>query len=405
MLDGEEGEGVRMALEALVKTGEFMGAKNMVEIGLAHASAECCEHHGLDYLMKLAELEAKFRVPTSFMMGYMDRVRWKELGVLPDLAKYHFKFIKTIEDMGALTPLGPDDSGSHVLPCHFGQHISAGGSGGSSQNAIVGARCNGDSHLFAALAGITGRTPNYGFHLKENRYGNVLVKVEAQLKNPYDWPAVNQVLSEKIGGDVTTVPVFTGLPPHPGMPSVCNTPFHMYHIPGKTPEAPTIEAAFGPNKARETMTITNRDIKEIFDMYEPVGAEKEVQIVANMGPFGNNIRYIARWAKALNGKKVAEGVHLWLYCSRSLSALAEIMGMKAIIEEAGGLLVNDTYLIMMDGVTTPPSAARKRGLRTCVTNTLPIYMPGCTGIKTYFRPFDLMVDAALTGRIKEWSHE
>ena len=64
-------------------------------------------------------------------------------------------------------------------------------------NSVLGARSNFEGGPAALAASLTGLTPAYGFHLDENRGGNILVEVEANLESLSDWGAVGRIVGEK----------------------------------------------------------------------------------------------------------------------------------------------------------------------------------------------------------------
>jgi predicted aconitase len=57
-----------------------------------------------------------------------------------------------------------------------GTSFAAGGSAGATfVNSMIGARANREGSPSVVAASICGVTPEYGLHLKENRYGQVIV--------------------------------------------------------------------------------------------------------------------------------------------------------------------------------------------------------------------------------------
>jgi predicted aconitase len=84
-------------------------------------------------------------------------------------------------------------------------------------------------------------------HITENRYGTVVVKTERTIQTDMEW----DVFGFAVGVDVQCdVPVLTGTAkPTTTQYQKLNSAIHtgggvwMYHIPGSTPEAPTVEWA------------------------------------------------------------------------------------------------------------------------------------------------------------------
>ena len=61
----------------------------------------------------------------------------------------------------------------------------------------------------ALAAGLTGRTPEYGFHLDEHRKGSFTVELKAKLDDLADWGAVGKLVGEA-HQNYYAVPVFHG---------------------------------------------------------------------------------------------------------------------------------------------------------------------------------------------------
>ena len=63
------------------------------------------------------------------------------------------------------------------------------------------------------FAAITGKTPEYGFHLPENRLGKTLFDIKVKLKDETDWSALGYYISRTLGKNYWDVPVINGIDP------------------------------------------------------------------------------------------------------------------------------------------------------------------------------------------------
>jgi predicted aconitase len=119
-------------------------------------------------------------------------------------------------------------------------------------------------------------------HIPENRAATVLVKCETELKRDMDYDLFGWAVGEMLG---LKVPAFVGI----GRPttsqlvkmnSALNTAgqVRMYHIPGMTPEAPTLEAAFKGKKPKETVSINRNDLKKMYDVMN-YGSRDDIDFV------------------------------------------------------------------------------------------------------------------------------
>lgn len=406
MLEGEEGVAIRRCMEILVKTGDFIGAKNFVKIVGAYSQPEVSEDFGIRFMTELAKLGAEVKVPTTLGWGHIDRNQWEKYGVTPESAKKWLDYYRALESMGCITPI----SMPYMLAQPgFGEHWADGGTVGTIFNTFFGARCNVEGPINAFASAIVGRALNYGFHLKENRYGNILVKVKADLQIKEDWTGVGYIVGKELKGDWTKVPVVTGLPYDrmnkglllalSGGLQTAGGPTMLWHCPGRTPEAPTLEAAFGPNKTVETITVETNEVIEVVNTFTDY--EGPVDIVNCTATIWD----LKEWATALRSKKVHEDVHLWLSTNTLTKAISDVMGLTKIIEDAGGLVITDTGTF--DMLTVPSVFTKERikdlGYKFLVTNGLfAAHYLLSNPIDAYFRPMELCIEVALTGEAKPW---
>jgi predicted aconitase len=107
-------------------------------------------------------------------------------------------------------------------------------------------------------------------HITENRYATVLVKDgAAHIKTDLEWDVLGFAVGENVDVEV---PVLTGTAkPTTTQYQKLNSAIHtgggvgMYHIPGSTPEAPTVEWALGGKKPKRETMIGDRELKKAYD--------------------------------------------------------------------------------------------------------------------------------------------
>ncbi len=97
-----------------------------------------------------------------------------------------------------------------VYQPHLGEHVAWGDTGTVIYaNSVFGARSNFEAGPAALAAALTGRTPEYGFHLDEHRKGSFAVELKAKLDDLADWGAVGKLVGES-HQNYYAVPVFHG---------------------------------------------------------------------------------------------------------------------------------------------------------------------------------------------------
>ena len=134
-----------------------------------------------------------------------------------------------------------------VYQPHLGEHVAWGDTGTVIYaNSVFGARSNFESGPAALAAALTGRTPEYGFHLPEHRRGSFAVELKAELDDLADWGAVGKLVGEA-HQNYYAVPVFHGYRrtptadelKHLGAALASYGSMGMFHFVGVTPEAPS----------------------------------------------------------------------------------------------------------------------------------------------------------------------
>jgi len=185
-------------------------------------------------------------------------------------------------------------------------------------NSILGARTVRHGNESAIAASLLGVVPEFGVLLDENRRGTLLVEVQAELRHATDWGALGY-FTGKIAG--LGIPVFDGLRrlSQDEAKQLCaalatSGGVSMFHIAGVTPEAPTLEAAFGGKVPHDRVIFTERDLRDTYaSLRNATGDEIEAVI---LGCPHASLREISRVARWLEGKRVADGVRLWINAAR-----------------------------------------------------------------------------------------
>src|SRR5699024_3192211 len=136
-------------------------------------------------------------------------------------------------------------------------------------NSVLGARTNYEAGPASLHAGITGRTPAYGFHLDENRAARFLVNVTASLTDPAHWGVIGAIVGQRYRGydNVPAIQISTNAKPnaddlkHLAAAVASYGSMAMFHVIGFTPEAPDLESATHGKPILETSTIDDRDLR------------------------------------------------------------------------------------------------------------------------------------------------
>jgi predicted aconitase len=173
------------------------------------------------------------------------------------------------------------------------------------------------------------------------------------LKNDIDYELFGWVAGEALGNDV---PAFVNI----GRPTVSqlvkmnsalNTggQVRMYHIPGMTPEASSVEEAFRHKKPEKEIVIRRSDLRDAYEMIN-AATNRDVDYVYLGCPFYNIVE-VQKAANLLHGRKCK--ANLWVVTSPGVYRLAERMGLKEAIERSGARFLSGVCACEMRGELLP----------------------------------------------------
>lgn len=184
ILSGERGDIPSRAMRILVTLGEMFGAENLIPITsaqIAGISHKTIGDAGLDFLQSWSQGKAKVVVPSFMNPAGMDLEQWKELGIPEAFAKKQFAIIKALTDMGVKPSCTCTPYYAGLVPSR-GEHVAwSESSAVCFCNSVLGARTNREGGPSALSAALVGKTPNYGFHLEENRKADFVFSVDFPL--------------------------------------------------------------------------------------------------------------------------------------------------------------------------------------------------------------------------------
>jgi predicted aconitase len=171
----------------------------------------------------------------------------------------------------------------------------------------------------------------------------------------------------------------------------CEGGVELYHLPGITPEAPTVEAAFGPAPVPEAVHYGPAERRAMYETLNDQGSSTDVDFVLLGCPHAS-IDQMRAAARALDGKRLHSGTQLWIMAPRALKDVADRSGYTAVIEAAGGKILADSCPAM--------SRTAPAGTKVFATDSAKQahYLPAILGIEAWFGKLDDCVDAAVTGR-------
>lgn len=408
MLDGKEGVAVQKAMELLVRYGEALGAERLVDTtnvgGYMITELPTYKKYGdFDGVFSVQNLDSdtkiklsKVKVPSCQFETSMDPDYYYLIGRTEEQRDLYLKNIEYLGSLGVqvLCTCTPYQVGNGPVK---GEHCAWMESSAVAYiNGVLGARTNCEGRESTTAAMLTGKIPYWGYHIPENRLGTHLIEVECDVSTNKDWGLlgyfVGKVVQEK-------VPVITGIKKTPNRDmlkhfsaaAAASGGVEMFHIPGITAEARTVEEAFGFKRPIEIIKFGEKEKLMAYELLNATGKDTNVDFVM-LGCPHYSLDQLWYLSKLLEGKKIKEGVNFWIFVPQAIKELAIRNGFAKIIEDSGAIIMRDTC----------PALGRfkPQGAKVMATDSAKQghYLPNITGIQSWYGSTEECVSAAITGR-------
>ena len=350
ILAGEEGEAKQIAMEILTNIGEAMEADSFVEVSSVQAMAHFGSLHiaGRDWLEKLACMGGKCCVPTTQDPASIPFKHWQEMGYDSEYAENQYRLEAAIMKLGEMPKWSCTPYYQGSVPRAGQNRAWAESSAVSFANSVLGARTNRTPAGLAVCAALTGKMPRYGLYLPENRKATIKINVEAAGLTSLDYNTIG-IITGKIAG--AKIPAIYGLPQsttndqlkYLGASAASSGQVALYHADGITPEA-LFTDVFDGKAPEEEFVITRKDLD---DEAERMSAPGEWQPqLAVVGCPHYSSEEVIRLAEMLGDRKVSEGKAFWVFTTAETESLAERMGIKQKLEDAGVRIMAQTCLVI-----------------------------------------------------------
>ena len=413
MRDGAEGLAVAAAMDLLIRYGAALDAERLCDVRNVAGTmtqpspvkARLVKEGGWNKAFAVINLDSdedleipSMRVPTcqlqhGFGADSVDIVPYPKQNIELQASAESFYGRHGVNILATCTPYQVGNlpmRGEHCAWMESSAVIYA--------NSVLGARTNCEGIASTGAASLTGKIPCAGNHLDRNRRGTHLVAVDptARVTTFQDWGMLGYFAGGVAGEDH---PVITGEISRPdltelkhfGAAAATSGGVELYHIPGITPEAATVAAAFNGGTPPEPAVYGPAQRRAVYETLNEIGSSTDVDFVLLGCPHAS-VDQIRRAAAVLDGKRLSAGTELWLMAPRALKDVADRSGYTEVIERAGGRILADSCPAM--------SRAAPKGTRVFATDSAKQvhYLPAILGIEAWFGTLEECVDAAVTGR-------
>src|SRR5229473_6873409 len=205
ILAGKMGFVAQQALQHQIKVGEFFGAEDFVPVTQAHlmADTESLGEAGVRWLENLAATDDRrrqVRIPTITDPRGTDFAKADLLGQTSAMLNLERRAIAAFVKLGVAMTDTCINYQTIQAPTR-NEHVAFGDTGVVIySNSICGARSNFEGGPSALSAGLTGRTPRYGYHLDARRRATLVVDVAWTPHELNDWGALGGIVG-RLAGD------------------------------------------------------------------------------------------------------------------------------------------------------------------------------------------------------------
>src|SRR5229473_3213076 len=245
-------------------------------------------------------------------------------------------------------------------------------------------------------AGLTGRTPRYGYHLDERRAATLVVNVDRTPRELNDWGALGGIVG-RLAGDYWQVPAIVGIErvptsdemKHFGAALASYGSVALFHLAGMTPEARRLDQVLAPGHTVRSHEVGEADIRAFQESYAE--AIETIDVVVFSAPQLSLIE-MAQVAGMLAGRRAR--IPLLVVTSPQVKGDADRMGLTARIEEAGGTVLSGMCFYQ----SYAREMAEANGWRRLATNSAKLVnIVGGYGYRPALLSMERCVEAACAG--------
>jgi hypothetical protein len=347
MLAGEFGPLRQWAIDHQMRVGRYLKAPDFVSVMQAHimADTESLGAAGVEWLenwTKLPTEQRRVRIPTITDPRGTDFAAANKLKQQPWMLDLERRTIAAFEALGILMT---DTCINYqtIMPPVRGEHTAYGDTGVVIySNSVCGARSNFEGGPSALSAGLTGRTPRYGFHLDEFRRATLIVNVNWTPKSLNEWGALGALVG-RLAGDYWQVPAIVGIERSPtsdemkhfGAAMASFGSVALFHIVGVTPEATHLSDVANAAQSLRSYNIVEADVRALQANYG--GEMDKVDIVVFSAPQLSLVE-MRQLSILLEGRRTT--IPLLAITSPQVKPDADRMGITAKIEASGASVLS-----------------------------------------------------------------
>ena len=371
MLNGEHGEMRQKAMQVIYDLGKFYDVDKFVEIvGCHDDSTVYAGEAQVAFAELLANSGAKFSVPTTTNATACDMNKWDrqkhDVEVMSATRRIEASHVK----IGAIPTWSCAPYQAGFQPS-FGQQLACAESNVICYyNSIIGARTNRYAGPLELLCGIAGRVPYFGLHVPENRLAQGLVVLGDDIKPEYfEDESVYNLVSYAFGSIVgDRIWAIDGMPKNItndalkqfSATAASSGGIALFHMIGVTPEAITMDMAFGGKKPQEVVEIHISDLEEAERQLTNYEVKDDIDIVL-LGCPHFSYNECAQLEELMDGRKVSNKTELWVIAGRTTVDRLKDSGLYERLINLGVQIYSDGCILEY--------RSQKLGTKTIMSNS------------------------------------
>jgi len=265
-------------------------------------------------------------------------------------------------------------------------------------NTVLGARTTKHPDFLDLCIALTGRAPEAGVYLDENRRPRRVIEIGVPTRiNDAFWPLIGYVAGKKAPD---CIPLLKGLenanPRRDDLKALCaafgtTSASPMLHIAGVTPES-----SMAPHPEADVVSVGPADLAEAWSLLND--GPQEVELVAIGSPHASidECRELAAvLTLRLGGKRRRPGVAVIVTAGQQVIRAAEEDGTLSVLRDAGVQVLPDLCWCSISEPLFPTAT------KAVITNSgkYAHYGPGLSGRPVRLASLADCVEAAVTGRV------
>ncbi|WP_425039154.1 aconitase X [Primorskyibacter sp. S187A] len=340
-LEGGQGRAVALAMQVLCTMASAQGARRLIDVTRGHIDGSIYAHEAnLIFAEAMAEMGAQVALPTTINAISVERNNLAAHDLPPDFSNAACRLADAYVRMGAQPTF---TCAPYLLEDAPGQGEDIGWSESNAviyANSVLGARTAKHPDYLDLFVALTGRAPEAGVYLDDNRRARVVIDVACPegIDDAF-WPLLGWIAGRCAPDSVALINgVEKAQPSKDDLRGLCaafgtTSAAPLVHVAGITPESD-----LPPRPDARHVRVTPSDLRAAWAQLN-TGTE-QIDLVAIGSPHASYDE-TRRFAALMRGRQVCSGTKAIVTLGRAVLSRARADGVAQELEKAGVQLIAD----------------------------------------------------------------